>query len=98
MHLGGRHEFSTFRLSLGAILGNAWRASEIDEVRLTGWMHEHLRVVAIPVEDADTLDGVETRVLRELDPSLNLDKIPQSPVRTRLTELRRGFSRKNRPS
>ena len=47
MHLGGRHEFSTFRLSLGSILANTWRESEIDELRLTSWMHDHLRIVAM---------------------------------------------------
>jgi hypothetical protein len=96
MHLGGRHEFSTFRLSLGSILANAWGASEIQEARLTTWIHDHLRVVAIPVEDADTLDGVETSVLRELDPPLNLDKMPASPIRARLSELRSTFNRKVR--
>lgn len=58
MHLGGRHEFSTFRLSLGAILANARQETEINEGRLTAWMHEHLRVVAIPVADAVNRPGI----------------------------------------
>ena len=41
MHLGGGHEFSTFRLSLGSILAEASRAAEINEQSLTGWMHAH---------------------------------------------------------
>lgn len=45
MHLGGRHEFSTFRLSLGSVLAAARREPAIDEARLTAWMHQHLRVV-----------------------------------------------------
>lgn len=96
MHLGGRHEFSTFRLSLGSILANAREEIEIDEDRLTSWMHEHLRVVAVPVEDADALNGLESQVLRELDPPLNLDKVEKNPLRQRLTELRRPH-RRNRP-
>jgi hypothetical protein len=52
-------------------------------------MHEHLRVVAIPVEDADALDRLETAVLAELDPPLNLAKMRKTPTRVRLTELRR---------
>lgn len=94
MHLGSRHDFSTFRRSLGSILTEARGADEIDEAHLTAWMHAHLRVVAVPVEDADALDGLETRVLAELDPPLNLAKMPKSAVRARLTELRRLHSKK----
>ena len=96
MHLGGRHDFSTFRLSLGSILASARTETEIDEERLTAWMHEHLRFVTIPVDDGDALDGLERAVLRELDPPLNLDKMPPSPIRGRLTELRRQYGRKTR--
>lgn len=75
MHLAGRHDFSTFRLSLGAILANARHEAEIDEDRLTTWMHQHLRVVTIPVHDADALNELETEVLQRLDPPLNLDNV-----------------------
>lgn len=92
MHLGGRHNFSTFRLSLGAILAAADDRSAIDEERLTRWMHQHLRVIAIPVEDADTLDALETGILDALDPPLNLDKRPKNELRTRLSALRRRHS------
>lgn len=98
MHLGGRHEFSTFRLSLGSILAATDGAAEIDEGTLTDWMHEHLQVVAVPVADADALDGLESAILRQLDPPLNLSKMPASPLRLRLTELRRTYSRKRRRS
>jgi hypothetical protein len=91
MHLGGRHEFSTFRLSLGSILTSAWREKSIDETRLTAWMHDHLRVVTIPFMDVDALDAAETEVLRALDPPLNLNKMSASPVRERLSELRKLF-------
>jgi hypothetical protein len=97
MHLSGRHEFSTFRLSLGSILANAHGETEIYEDRLTAWMHEHLRLIAVPVEDADALNGLETAVLADLNPPLNLDKMPRSPAREKLTELRRQHSRKPRP-
>jgi hypothetical protein len=94
MHLGSRHDFSTFRRSLGSILTEARGASEIDEAHLTAWMHGHLRVIAVSVEDADALDGFETEVLAELDPPLNLAKMPKSAVRARLTQLRRLHSKK----
>lgn len=45
MHLGGNHEFSTFRRTLGAILANAAGLEGIDENHLTTWMYDHLRVI-----------------------------------------------------
>jgi len=89
MHLGGRYNFSTFRLSLGAILAAADNHSTIDEERLTRWMHQHLRVIAVPVDDADTLDALETGILDALDPPFNLDKRPKNELRTRLSAVRR---------
>ena len=49
MHLGGRHEFSTFRLSLGSILAVARDTADIDEEHLTEWMHAHLSLIALPI-------------------------------------------------
>lgn len=91
MHLRGRVNFSTFRLSLGSIIASADGAGDIDETRLTEWMHEHLRVVAVPVSDGDALEALETAVLADLDPPLNLAKMPRTPVRARLAQLRREF-------
>ena len=61
-------------------------------------MHEHLRLVAVPVADADTLGAVETDVLAELNPPLNLDKVPRDPRRQRLSALRKQYGRKKRRS
>lgn len=96
MHLGGRHEFSTFRLSLGSVLANANDATEIDEDSLTMWMHRHLRLITVPVADADTLGAVETDVLLHLDPPLNLDKVTRNPLRVQLSALRKTYGRKRR--
>jgi hypothetical protein len=96
MHLGGRHDFSTFRLSLGSVLANARGDAEIDEDHLTQWMHQHLRLIAVPVDDADALDGLETALLRDIEPPLNLDKMPRSQIRAELTELRRRYGRRRR--
>ena len=88
-HLRGRARGSTFRLTLGSILrvANGWTG--IDEPALSAWMAQHLRVVPVPVDDRDSLGDLETAVLTALDPPLNLSKMPASPVRQRLTELRR---------
>ena len=72
MHLGIGHDLSTLRRSLGSVLASANGWPAIDEVELTRWMHAHLSVVAVPVADADTLDALESEILTELDPPLNL--------------------------
>jgi hypothetical protein len=92
MHLGGRHEFSTFRRSLGAVLAAVHRQDRIDEDELTRWMHARLRVVAIPCADPDTLGRLESDVLTRLNPPLNLRGMPRTPVRERLTSLRKKHS------
>jgi hypothetical protein len=89
MHLGGRHEFSTFRRTLGAVLSHATGSSEIDEVALSEWMSKHLAVVTAPYPNADDLGRLEAQVLNALDPPLNIRGRPASPIRMRLTELRR---------
>ncbi len=85
--------FSTFRLSIGSILASTKGETAIDEDKLTAWMHQHLRVVAIPFTDGDTLGELESDVLRALDPPLNLDKVTKNPLRSRLSELRRKHGR-----
>lgn len=89
MHLGGNHAFSTFRRTLGAILANAEGRTDVDEATLSQWIREHLHMVAVPYDDADTLGRLERDVLVELDPPLNLQGMQATPVRTRLRELRR---------
>lgn len=89
MHLGKKHEFFTLRRSLGSILAHANGQPTIDEARLTLWMYAHLRVVLIPVADAHTLNDLETDILSELDPPLNLAKVGPTPLRQRLSALRK---------
>ncbi|MGQ5263635.1 DUF6884 domain-containing protein [Micromonospora sp. ZYX-F-536] len=92
MHLGGNHEFSTFRRTLGAILANAANLDRIDENHLTTWMYDHLRVITVPCEDADTLGRLEEAVLGEMDPALNLKGMSRTAIRARITELRRRYT------
>ncbi|UVT27701.1 hypothetical protein NXT08_24700 (plasmid) [Rhodococcus pyridinivorans] len=89
MHLGGKHEFSTFRRTLGSILAHAQGSDVIDETALTAWMTRHLTVVAIASADPDTLGRLEDEVLAAIDPPLNLQGMAPTPVRIRLKELRR---------
>jgi hypothetical protein len=99
MHLGGRAILSTFRTSLGAILSTTLWYGAHDEARLTQWMYQRLRVIALPVDDADSLGDVETQVLGRLDPPLNLSKTTTTPLRTELSRLRRaGYGRGLQPT
>ena len=59
MHLGRNHEFSTFRRTIGAVLASLAGSSQVDEASLTEWMHDHLRVITVPYDDADTLGKME---------------------------------------
>lgn len=88
MHLGGIHEFSTFRRTLGSILAEATGAAYIDEMRLTQWMKDHMRIVTIPFGDSDALGRLERDVLERLDPPLNLQGMQPTPIRRRLKESR----------
>ena len=90
MHLAGAAEFSTFRRTLAAILRPVIGLASEDDPQLSEWMTAHLRVAAVAVTDADQLGRIEAAVLDILDPPLNLRGRPPSPLRARLTELRRG--------
>ena len=51
-------------------------------------------VVACPSRPpADAFNGLETAVLADLKPPLNLDTMPRSPIRERLAELIQQYGR-----
>ncbi|WP_375335370.1 GIY-YIG nuclease family protein [Micromonospora sp. CP22] len=64
----------------------------IDENHLTNWMYDHLRVITVPCDDADTLGRLEEAVLGEMDPVLNLKGMSRTAIRARITELRRRYT------
>lgn len=100
-HIGGNTYGSTFRLALASILKRRLRLTPMDgrrmdpsgEPRLSAWMADHVSVAFVPVTDRGRLGLIETRVLAALDPPLNLSKVPPSPVRARLSSLRREMTR-----
>lgn len=92
MHLGSNRHLSTFRMSLCAVLSPAGLVNAADEQALTNWMGEHLRVIALAVDDADQLGRIEEAVLRTLDPPLNLRGMEPTLIRQKLTALRRAVS------
>jgi hypothetical protein len=95
-HLKGRIRGSTFRLTLGAALQRRLELQSIgtntmaadSEHRLSRWIADHLDVAVFPFQDADALANLEHRVLRVLDPPLNLDGMDITPLRAALRALR----------
>ncbi len=101
MHLDGKVRMSTFRWTLAALLYEELEMrvqapmviAPASEQALTEWMARHLNVAVHPYDDRDTLADLEEAVLELLDPPLNLKHMPPTPVRKRLTQLRRRISR-----
>jgi hypothetical protein len=101
-HLGSDIYGSTFRLTLASALRGRLSLEPIGgghmgrdgEARLTEWMHAHLAVATVAYPDRAGLDAFETLVLDRLDPPLNIAKRPPTPVRSRLTILRRAFGKR----
>lgn len=98
-HLGRRFGSSTLRRTLAAILAGHLslrprdrRKLEADwEVRLTGWMTQHLSVAVFPVESGERLGALEQRVVQRLRPPLNIDHMSDGQLRTRVKQLRRAL-------
>jgi hypothetical protein len=96
-HLRGSIRRSTFRRTLGACLVEplgldlvaAGKLTPDSERQLSGWMQTHLRVAVHPYPDRDALGDLERRVLAALDPPLNLEGMPRTVLRQRLSALRR---------
>lgn len=100
-HLRGTAHGSTFRKSMSALLLKPLelvverpdRLTRADNERVTLWMRNHLSVTIGPYDDRLRLGGLEAEVLHRLDPPLNLQGMPRTPVRRRLTALRSAISR-----
>lgn len=95
-HLRGSIRGSTFRLTLASCLAEPLtlvrvaprRLDPSSEHRLTDWICDHLAVAVLPLVERDPLSDLEHRVLLELDPPLNLDGMPTTPLRAELSQLR----------
>jgi hypothetical protein len=83
MHLAGNREFSTFRLTLAAVLHQAGEPVD-DDAALSAWMRRHLAVGMLRLP-ADEVFPAEQRLLQLADPSLNLRDVPKTSLRQRLT-------------
>lgn len=92
-HLGSNSGSSTLRRSLGSILAQSLRAEAIDEAALTDWMNTHLQVITVAVADPRLIGSLEQQVLDALNPPLNLQGVPESLIRNKLSNLRNKFTR-----
>ncbi len=68
MNLGGWAEFLTLRRTFAAALRSVLDLVEEDDPPLVEWIGSHLRVIAVPVANADELGWLEDAVLDALDP------------------------------
>jgi len=99
-HLRGNIRGSTFRLTLAAALRTSLdltpvgrrRLTKDSECRLSGWIADHLEVAIHPFVDPDPLNDLEHRVLRTLDPPLNLEGMAPTPLRATLSAKRATLS------
>jgi hypothetical protein len=96
-HLRGSIHGSTFRRTLAACLREPLRLvvtgpgklARQAEDQLSTWMRAHLEVAIYPYPNRDALADLERHVLGSLDPPLNLEGMPSTPLRRRLSALRR---------
>jgi len=65
--------------------------TRIDDPALGCWVAKVLRVAWWPSVECDALGEVEKRVWRKLNPALNLSGMSKTPVRSRISQLRRGL-------
>ena len=102
-HLNGNIGSSTFRKtltallrpSLGLRLAAPGKLDVHSNAEISRWMREHLMVVIAPCPYRAALAGLEALVLDALDPPLNLQGMPPSPIRAQLRHLRSHIGRNN---
>ena len=95
-HIRAQTRASTFARTIAAVLREPMQLdlaapgllTDHSRQRLSAWIREHLLVATVPVPEPDALTSLEDAVLAALDPPLNLDGMPPTPARHRLSELR----------
>lgn len=88
IQLHGRARASTFRMTLATVLRDHLKMSSLEDRRLTEWMLQHLAVAAWSSDNCGELRELEQLVVTDLDPPLNVDHLPASEYRARLSQLR----------
>lgn len=99
-HLRGRISSSTLRQTLAALLRDPLSLrleapgvlTSDSEQRLTTWIRDRLAASVWPTHHPDHLHDIEHRVIRRLDPPLNLAGASSNDVRARLAAGRRALN------
>ena len=71
------------------------RPSRLDlesRTQVSDWIRKHLKVAIAIYADRDSLKDLEEQLLEVLDPPLNLQGMRSTPIRSRLSDLRRRIS------
>lgn len=90
--LQGRARASTFRMTLATVLSDELGMRTLDDAKLTAWMLRHLSVAVWPMEEPTGLRELERQVVLRLSPPLNVDHVPPTELRLRLSQLRRDLA------
>lgn len=100
-HLKGSVRTSTLRHTLAAILQRSPGRSRSDEgilppgeSELSKWMRSHLEIAVSPIENPKILATLEQQVIEMLDPPLNLRGMRRTPLRDRISGLRKVFGQR----
>jgi hypothetical protein len=75
-------------MTLATVLRDHLRMTSLEDPVLTMWMLEHLSVSTWPSENFGALRELEQVVVGELDPPLNVDHLPATEYRARLSQMR----------
>jgi hypothetical protein len=94
--LNGNVGQSPFRLTLAAALkkplklkkSGPGKLADASEARLSAWMREHLNLAVYQCVNKDELGDLQTRVIGQVKPALNLTAMPKTDLRLELTRLR----------
>ena len=66
--------------------------ADSSEAKLTAWMHQHLSLAVYQCVNQDELADLQERVMKQLDPPLNVFGMPASDVRVKVSQLRKLIS------
>ena len=87
MHIHGNAENSTLRKTLAGVLKAAGRPPDA----VSNYMHAHLSVVLLPVDDEGLIPGIERKLIKTLEPVLCVEGL-ETPNAERVRRLRSASS------
>ena len=86
MHIHGNAENSTLRKTLAGVLKAAGCPPPDDDV--SNYMHAHLSVALLPVDDEVLIPRIERKLIEALEPVLCVEGLEETPNADRVSRLR----------